>query len=262
LAAFSPDNQRLLTVSRDRSVRIWKTDDLNDRPMVFREAVPYVAMVHAEFAPDDNRLLLIPGVPLVPQADRGADTKTQPHALERPPIPDSKFWVRILSIDGSKTIELVHQEPLITGTFDPQGERVLTVTMNGQVLLWNARTGERLRIFESPGNPARWAAFAPDGSHVLTRHATSAVVWDVATGQRVLSVNDCLHRPTLSAVVAPPYRPYSRNGKWFAALTRESGGQARIWATDLFQAGLAAAPRTISDEERARFSVLGDAASQ
>jgi WD40 repeat protein len=253
-ANFSHDDDLILTISRDRSVRIWDIHDEDASPQIIREALPNVAIVQAEFAPADNRVLLIPGVPHVPQTSEGDDSEIQTHTLGIPPIPDSDFTVRILSTNGDELTALVHSEPLVAGAFDAEGQRVLTVAKSGLLTLWDARTGKELRCFESAGNPAECAAFAPNGRCALTQHSESVILWDLESGHPVLSVSDPLRRQVLYSSVAPRYRPFSPDGKWFAAVNRE--GEARIWHTDVLEAARRATPRSLTKEERARFEVF------
>ncbi|MCX7048805.1 MAG: InlB B-repeat-containing protein [Candidatus Sumerlaeota bacterium] len=70
--------------------------------------------------------------------------------------------------------------------YSPDGKCVATGGGIG-VVLWNAETGNQMRILSAPGHYALSVAFSPDGTKVLTggRDDCTAKLWDVATGAEI-----------------------------------------------------------------------------
>jgi len=71
--------------------------------------------------------------------------------------------------------------------FSPDGQSVAGGTVDGQVVLWNPRTGQTNQEFGQPGpiNPVDSLAFTRDGSSLFQslRYSCEVVVWDLPSGQ-------------------------------------------------------------------------------
>jgi WD40 repeat protein len=71
--------------------------------------------------------------------------------------------------------------------FSPDGKRLLTTWYGGAAALWDAATGERVRLFQGPREfHVDAVAFSPDGRLAATgdRKGTIAL-WDAATGEAI-----------------------------------------------------------------------------
>jgi WD40 repeat protein len=74
---------------------------------------------------------------------------------------------------------LTHREAVLYATFDREGQRVVTTSVDDTGRLWNLATGEvGKRLVHS--SDVTFAAFAPDGERVITAGLDgTARVWDV-----------------------------------------------------------------------------------
>ena len=74
----------------------------------------------------------------------------------------------------------------IAAVFSPDGKQVLNGSWGKTTaILWNARTGEQVRAFDGDNVTANSVAFSPNGKLAVTGLSNNtAILWDVDTGQR------------------------------------------------------------------------------
>ena len=111
-----------------------------------------------------------------------------------------------------------HVAPITGAAFNEAGDRVVTISEDGLVYLWDAATGEKVRSF------FQWEAgligFSRDGRWLVTgAKAGSVVVWNARTGQKVqtLKVPESLASLALS-------------GDGSRLVTSSTGGTVLLWA--------------------------------
>src|SRR5262245_23745978 len=76
--------------------------------------------------------------------------------------------------------------------YTPDGKQLVSGSMDGQVRVWDPRTGKELRAFRTTGEPALALAFDPPGRLLATspdlggrQGDFSICLWDFATGRLV-----------------------------------------------------------------------------
>jgi WD40 repeat protein/serine/threonine protein kinase len=155
---FSPDGKRLATASFDGTVRVW---DLEKRQtsLTFGEHAAPVRDV--EFSPDGKKLL------------------------------SASSNGKILLWDantGEILLSLKAVGPNIqTIAFSPSGESF--ASGSSAIQIWSADTGEQ-RLIIHPGGGILGLSFSPDGKQIAGGVVTQGIakVWDVTTGQELLSL--------------------------------------------------------------------------
>jgi WD40 repeat protein/tetratricopeptide (TPR) repeat protein len=240
LADFSPDGQRLVTVSDEaaglRGVFLWEIESLLSQGVGYepvgltaaggiRPAFDLAAGFDAEKR----------GTPAAFRSGGAADTSPASSSdVERVSAavfspPDGRF---LLTLGGPEATAaylwdlhtrqapraLRHDHPLTSAAFSPNGRRAVTTGQDGTVRVWSTEHGG-LRLAVGHASSVYGAAFSPDGRLLATagRDQTTRV-WDAATGKLALpSLNDY---GTASRVF------FSRGGRRVVVQSRDT---VRVW---------------------------------
>jgi WD40 repeat protein/dienelactone hydrolase len=152
---FSPDGKYLLTAGPDKKAWLW---DVATGQTVHIFSGHTSGLNGAEFSPDGKSIITT-----------GDDDGT----------------ARVWDVATGKTVLTINQPPVVTGSaFSPDGKYIVTTSLANETRLWDAATGQQLRIF-SGGTPF----FTPDGKYLLAGGADhTAKLLDVATGQVAQSI--------------------------------------------------------------------------
>lgn len=79
-----------------------------------------------------------------------------------------------------------HTDAVQAVAFSPDGSQALTGSADTTARLWDARSGEQLRVFQGHTGAISDVAFSPDGKYALTGSADkTARLWDVTTGEQL-----------------------------------------------------------------------------
>jgi WD40 repeat protein len=161
-AQFSPDGQRVLTVSEDNAVRVW--DALSGKPI--SEPMMHKGMVNAaQFSPDGQRVVT------------ASEDKT------------ARLW----DAAGGKPIgePMKHESRVLSAQFSPDGQRVVTAEkaeklwLDKTVRLWDAASGKPVGELVMDKGSVRSAQFSPNGQWVVTASQDKTALWDAASGKPV-----------------------------------------------------------------------------
>jgi WD40 repeat protein len=223
--AWSPDGRQLASAGRDGTVRIWEAAT-GKEVHVLKGHTGDVWMV--VFSDDGQRLASAtreqnkPGEVKIWETATGREVCTLQGRLGM--VSDLVF-----SPDGQQ---------LGTASFQPYQRGV--PTKPAEVQFWDAATGRSVRAFQvsSPGMFQTAAAFSPDGRRLAwalgpaPNVGSSVAVWDVATGQELV---------TLNAFSLPPIRMAFRpDGQRLATASQD--GTVRVWNVGTGRKDEAAAP--------------------
>ncbi len=78
-----------------------------------------------------------------------------------------------------------HRDGVTSANLSPDGQRLVTVSTDGTVRVWEARTGVEQRVLEGHPEGVFSAQWSPDGSRIVTASAdNTARVWNASTGQQ------------------------------------------------------------------------------
>jgi WD40 repeat protein/serine/threonine protein kinase len=140
-------------------------------------------------------------------------------------------WHYLKRLQYKNLPPLRHDSGLLCLAFSPDSQCLASGSRDGVIHLWDAHTGQRLRIFRvRAGEPmVRRVAFSPDGQRLAAAYTDSRIrIWDVQGDKEPLDWE--AHRSTVLCVV------FSPDGKLLASSRSSSGweeepagGEAKVW---------------------------------
>jgi WD40 repeat protein len=162
--AFSPDGQFLASASWDKSIKVW---DLQARPEPF-VLKGHIGISGVSFSPDGKRLA----------------SATEDGVIK---VWDTQTGQAFLSFRAQKG-------RLGEIKFSPDGKLLASASWDTTVNVWDAQTGRPVITLSGLPPGARNVAFSPDGSRIagasggLDLSGGLIIVWDIKTGQKLVSV--------------------------------------------------------------------------
>ncbi len=236
VARFSPDAQRIVTISDDYSVHVWdaRTGEETIRPL--RHTQPVYT---AEFSPDGKRLVTA-------SDDRTAFVvEVATGELAFPPIPHGRAvlhatfspdgrWIatgsrdetaRIVRADNGGRVwgPIAQGGPVEVVAFSPDGRQLAcSIKVLGRVRIWEVESSREIRSFQLEGR-VDLVRFSPDGNWIAATFQRPSgdwrvQVWEARTGQ---PQDPLLHRNRIYAL------DFSPNGEHL--VTASADQTARIW---------------------------------
>jgi WD40 repeat protein/serine/threonine protein kinase len=321
--AFRPDGRLLATCSWDKTVKVWDFGRLLANPA---NASPLVEILHdvevpnLVFSPDGQRLVssLNDGTVHVWDPATGQAVFEPLHVLRKNCIrglaysPDGSYLAAASVDEQDRTVRIWNartgqEERTFAGhkvafdgvdslSFSPDSRSLASTTSNymtfgdGEIKLWDVRTGRDVRTFHGHSSGIWKAIFSPDGHRLASAGWDETVkLWDVQTGEEVLTLRghhssvrglSFSHdgtrlvsggsdgtvriwdgRPlgrergqeslTLNHGVPVRSLAFSPDGRWLASVTGD--GKVRLWDYKVGQAGDENAPLRILDSYRGLF---------
>jgi WD40 repeat protein len=154
-AVLSSDGKRLATGSADKTIRLYKLDNLNNPE---RQFTGHTAAVNALALTGDGKTLI-----------SGGDDEVL------------RFW-NLAKGEQSATVG-AHAGP-ISSVLALGGDRVLSTSTDGSIKLWQTSPTSSTRVVFTHADVVHSAALSPDGTRLATGSADKQVrTWNLATGQ-------------------------------------------------------------------------------
>jgi WD40 repeat protein/serine/threonine protein kinase len=189
--ALSPDGQRIVTASADRTARIW--DAITGKELRIL-AGHNAGILCVALSPDGRRMV-------TGSADQTAR------------IWDATTGKQLLFLRG-------HVGEVKAVAFSPDGRWIVTGSGDRTARIWDASTGTQLSILAGHSGPINSVGFSTDGKRVVTGSLDrTAKVWEVATGTDALTLTN--HSEEVRCVALSP------DGQ--RVITGGIDGVARIW---------------------------------
>lgn len=153
-AAFSPDEETILTGSQNATACVWSTKTGQLITTFTGHTAPITSVA---FSPKGEHYLT------------GARDTTAC-------LWDAKTGHLITTFEG-------HKEPLTSVAYSPDGEIILTGSYDNTARLWNVKTGKLIRVLKVHSDWINSVAFSPDGEGLLTGSKDGTTcLWDSKTG--------------------------------------------------------------------------------
>jgi len=163
--AFSPDGKQLVSVSADKTVRLW---DIEQKKALKTIATQGGAVYSVAFSPDGKQLVT------------GSADKT----------------VRLFDLASGNEIRRYNgpEFPVYTVGFSPDGSMIAAAGVGlgakRKVFLWNIENPAPSKVIEQHRDDIYRVQFNPQGTRLLTAGYSGSVnVWDVGTGKAVFSTD-------------------------------------------------------------------------
>jgi WD40 repeat protein len=205
-AVFSPDGQRVLTASHDRTARIWDTASGKEIARLTGHQAPVAA---ATYDNKGRRVLTVAGAPdhtaRLWDAERGKEILRL--QLSRDPLSGEEL--QPLKLHPTWPKEHALPADLVTASFSPDGRRIVTTDAaftDFVARVWDSDTGKQIAVLKGHEGPVTSAAFNPGGQRIVTASRDkTARIWDAGSGKElvVLKGHD-------SAVYAAMFSPDGR----------------------------------------------------
>jgi WD40 repeat protein len=176
--AISSDGSRIVSSSRDRTMRVWDGQTFEELGLCEHEdQVNFVA-----FSPDSSLIA------------SGSD--------------DCTVWIWNALSFGKVTHLAGHKDPVTCVAFFPNGTRIASASWDSTVRMWDARTYEPLPGLQCSG-PVCAIAISPDNTWLALGESTSGTegilhVFDILTLAEQAQVNVSLGLPLLCTITFSP----------------------------------------------------------
>jgi WD40 repeat protein len=189
-ASFSHDGGSILTVSEDKTARVWETMGCAQTSMFKHNG----RVLAGALSPDGSK----------------AVTVSADETVAR--IWDTRTANELTSLSG-------HSNWVVDASFSPDGATVVTASSDKTARLWDARTGAQLAVFKGHQRAVKAAAFSFDGSRVMTTSDDDVRVWDTKYRGGIIALEG--HSDEIKSIA------FSVDGS--QVLTSSYDGTARLW---------------------------------
>jgi WD40 repeat protein len=225
-AAFSPDGAKIVTAASDKKARVWDAES----GALLMTLSHTAGLNKAGYSPDGRLIVAVTedstarvwsattGAMLMSFDEKGAqlsDAHVNPASTRL--VTASRSGARIWDLKtGQLLMILLENKNVRSVLFGPEGARVVTVSFDGTVQIWNAIDGNSVATLSGKSS---MAAFSPDGAHVVTVSGSAAMLWDASSGSPLSTLSEHDGQVTTAS--------FSPDGS--KVVTALADSTARIW---------------------------------
>jgi WD40 repeat protein len=128
------------------------------------------------------------------------------------------YWQRQLHLD-LRTLR-GHSGGVLSVAFSPNGQRIVTGSLDGTAKVWDAANGKELLTFKGHRLRINSVAFSPDGQRIATGSGDATVkLWDSTSGKELLTLKG--HHKTVTCVA------FSSDGQRIASGSEDA--TVKLW---------------------------------
>lgn len=188
---FSPDGKKIVTVSADKTVKIW---DVLTGSMMADLKKHRAEVKTAQFSADGKKVIT------------ASNDST------------AKIWD---AVSGKLLLDLKeHHDFVTTASFNFSGEKIVTTSFDSTAIIWEAATGKLLFRFKGHKDGLLSAQFSPDDKRIVTASGDkTAKIWDAENGRLLLNLTG--HQDFVW------FAQYSPDGKKIVTVSFDK--TAKIW---------------------------------
>jgi WD40 repeat protein len=158
------------------------------------------------------------------------DLETSPNGGHVVYSPDGK-WLAFTSgnhvqivdaVSGGALLNLApFDHPAVDVVFAPDGQRIAAASGPGPLCIYDSNTGNLLLEFTESTTGLQQIVFSPDGKRLASASEDGAILWDAATGKKLLTFTGHGKRSRINGIAfgGPP----GADGKWVAIARSKSG---------------------------------------
>jgi len=180
--AFSPDDKRIVSSSKDKTIKIW--DAATGAELMTLRG--HSNQVYGMAISSDGKHIVSDGKRIVSGSADGT----------------VKVWDAATG-DELKTL-CGHGDRVESVAFSPDGGRIVSSSRNGTIKVWDVAIDRERVILAGPQGGEGFVAFSPDGTRIVSVTGNNATIkaWDVATGTELTTLRGRRHG-FLSAAYSP-----------------------------------------------------------
>ncbi|KAL0947883.1 hypothetical protein HGRIS_010518 [Hohenbuehelia grisea] len=219
--AFSPDGTRIVSGSRDNTIRVWNASTGIQTMSPLEGHSNFVTSV--AFSPDGTRIVSgsVDNTIRVWNASTGIQTMSplEGHSRSVTSVAFSPDGTRIVSGSYDNTIRVWNASTgiqtmsplkghswLVTSVaFSPDGTRIVSGSFDNTIRVWNASTGiQTMSPLEGHSDFVTSVAFSPDGTRIVSGSYDNTIrVWNASTGIQTMSPLEGHSRLVTSVAFSP-----------------------------------------------------------